>query len=319
MPPLWMMNYILMVLVAIRRTIARTRIFLGWAKEKYGTLEPFVYKGFLFSPIIHTMERLKACEKYNKFRPGDIMVSTYPKAGTNFVLDVIVSIYKEKGLLPKDKISMELVAQLELQFLALVSGSTSEEEALNWIEDYPDPRIVKTHLPWNMFPADALEGKVKVIHCYRNPKDVCSSMFAFYKRVAVIFPSTTWSQFVQWFIEGNVVGGSYFQFLKTWYPYRNNPGVLNLRFEDMKQDLKGNVIKITEFLDLELSPQQIDAVVVANTFANKKKEMGSHNPIYRRGKSGGWKSDLTVDQNEMMDEWIQQEMEGLEGVKIAYD
>ena len=38
---------------------------------------------------------------------------------------------------------------------------------------------------------------------------------------------------------------------------------------------------------MELTQQQIDRVVTANTFENKKKEMGSNHPVYRKGETVG--------------------------------
>ena len=50
------------------------------------------------------------------------------------------------------------------------------------------------------------------------------------------------------------------------------------------QDLKSNVERIAELLDVKLSPQQLETIVTGNTFENKKKELGSNHPVYRKGK-----------------------------------
>ena len=44
--------------------------------------------------------------------------------------------------------------------------------------------------------------------------------------------------------------------------------------------------KIAEFLNIKLTQEQIDRVVTANTFENKKKDMGYNHPIYRKGEHG---------------------------------
>ena len=41
--------------------------------------------------------------------------------------------------------------------------------------------------------------------------------------------------------------------------------------------------------------------------------LGFYNII---GKSGGWRSDVTVEQNDMLDQWIQSEMRGMEDLKF---
>jgi len=41
----------------------------------------------------------------------------------------------------------------------------------------------------------------------------------------------------------------------------------------------------------------------------------THLPI---GKSGGWRSQLTVEQNDVMDEWINTELDGMDDLKLKY-
>ncbi|KAF6024647.1 SULT6B1 [Bugula neritina] len=163
-----------------------------------------------------------------------------------------------------------------------------------------------------------MEKKVKVIFCMRNPKDTVCSYFAFAHKRASIRADTTWNTFFANFIEGNVVYGSYAHYMRTWYPYRNNENVLSLQFEDMREDLEGNVRKIAEFLGVDLTEEQIRKVTEANTFESKKKEVGRGHAVYRSGKSGGWRSQLTVEQNDVMDEWINTELDGMDDLKLKY-
>jgi len=40
--------------------------------------------------------------------------------------------------------------------------------------------------------------------------------------------------------------------------------------------------------------------------------------VIHAGKSGGWKAELTVEQNEVMNEWIKTELDGMEDLKLKY-
>ncbi|XP_067929955.1 amine sulfotransferase-like [Watersipora subatra] len=303
--------YVLLKFLSFLQVFRRFKIRLGFGHEKYGLLNPFQYKGYWFTSFMHNMAKIKECESYENFRPDDVIIVTYPKTGTNFTFEIVVSIYKELGLIPRNLASMKAVIPFEMVGVKGFTGNSGFER--------PSPRIFVSHLPLDLFSPMVREGKVKVIHCYRNPKDVVCSMFPFLKKMGAIAPNVSWNEFFYWFMEGNVIPGSYFKFLKEWYPYRNNPNMLTLQFEDMKKDLKSNVERIAELLDVKLSPQQLETIVTGNTFENKKKELGSNHPVYRKGKTGGWKSDLTVEQNEMLDEWIQREMEGLEELPMHYE
>ena len=51
------------------------------------------------------------------------------------------------------------------------------------------------------------------------------------------------------------------------------------------KDLNQSVRKIAAFLNIKLSEEQIERVVVGNTFANKMKEGGLHSKLFLRK---GW-------------------------------
>jgi len=87
---------------------------------------------------------------------------------------------------------------------------------------------------------------------------------------------------------------------------------------------------------VDLTEEQIRKVTEANTFESKKKEVGRGHAVYRSGKiernfttviikthlpigkSGGWRSQLTVEQNDVMDEWINTELDGMDDLKLKY-
>ena len=55
------------------------------------------------------------------------------------------------------------------------------------LEQMPSPRVINTHLPFSMLPVSEVKSKqLKIIHVYRNPKDVCVSMFHFMKECKIL-------------------------------------------------------------------------------------------------------------------------------------
>ena len=62
----------------------------------------------------------------------------------------------------------------------------------------PSPRILNTHLPIRMLPNQVKDGKkVKVIHVYRNPKDV---MVSFYFHMVQSIKSLTMREMAEMFL-----------------------------------------------------------------------------------------------------------------------
>ncbi|XP_067931251.1 amine sulfotransferase-like [Watersipora subatra] len=276
--------FIMYLLLYSRQLVDRIKLYFGLAKNVYGGCDKFYYKGYRFSGLAHNLERLKACERYDNFRPDDLMILAYPKTGTHFVKETIMSIYKEKGLLPHDTPTAKVVSSFEIK---PPPGFQSVKQNGEDFESYLSPRMIATHLPWSLLPPKVKKGKVKIVLVYRNPKDTVCSAFPFLMKLRLLFPDTKFADFIQWFVDGKVDYTGYFQYLKEWYPHRNLPDTLIIQFEDMKKNLKGNVERICNFLNIELSPQQLERVVVANTFENRKKEQGRNHPVYRNGKAGG--------------------------------
>jgi len=68
----------------------------------------------------------------------------------------------------------------------------------------PSPRIVKTHLPYNLVPKSANEdSKCKYIYIARNPKDVAVSFFKFATSVFGHEFNGPWEFYARLFVEGN--------------------------------------------------------------------------------------------------------------------
>jgi len=60
---------------------------------------------------------------------------------------------------------------------------------------------------------------------------------------------------------------SYFHHLVSWWEHRNDPDVLFLFYEDLKEDLAGNVEKICGFLDLDEPEERCRTAVAHSSFA----------------------------------------------------
>ena len=51
-------------------------------------------------------------------------------------------------------------------------------------------------------------------------------------------------------LPGGPLSWLYFDYVKAWWPFRNDPNVLLLHYSDMKKDLRGGIKKIAGFLDV---------------------------------------------------------------------
>ncbi|XP_041089817.1 amine sulfotransferase-like [Polyodon spathula] len=213
-------------------------------------------------------------------------------------------------------------------------------ERAPWLEfqrkgqDYnarPSPRLFASHLPYYLVPKALRNKKAKVIYIARNPKDVMVSYFHFEKIMVKMEKTKDFSSFMDKYLNGNVMGSSWFDHVRGWYSHRDQFEILFMTYEEMIKDLRGAVLKICTFLGKRLEDSAVDEIVKQATFKNMKndpkanyeflpedvmyKEQGR---FLRKGTIGDWKNTFTVAQSEFFDKVFQQKMKDLP-LKFVWD
>ena len=86
-----------------------------------------------------------------------------------------------------------------MPFLERATHPRPEQADINTL---PSPRILKSHLTYNIIPKSANEdSRCKYIYIARNPKDVAVSCFKFFTNLERF--KGPWEFFVKLFLEGN--------------------------------------------------------------------------------------------------------------------
>lgn len=203
-------------------------------------------------------ENIRSAMEY-KPRSDDVLIVTYPKCGTNWMQYIVCNILSRANL-PVD------IGEYTLNspFIDLTGAKVVE---------YPTRRgPILTHLPLHVFPP---VDKPKYIYVARNPYDCAVSFYYF---ILGMTPKSvtdvSFGRFVDGFISGKVLYGDYFDHLIPWYGHRGDANVLFVTYEELKADLRGQVLRIAEFLgeehgkalrqDEELLMRILDACSVAH-------------------------------------------------------
>eukprot|EP01024_Parvocaulis_polyphysoides_P020198 TRINITY_DN19361_c0_g1_i2.p1 TRINITY_DN19361_c0_g1~~TRINITY_DN19361_c0_g1_i2.p1 ORF type:complete len:346 (+),score=52.94 TRINITY_DN19361_c0_g1_i2:247-1284(+) len=166
-------------------------------------------------------------------KPGQVFVCTYPKCGTTWVANIIYLLEHNGEPLPMNKTLMEYVPFLELLGKEVV-------EKLS-------PKYIKTHLPYQQIPHNA---NSKYIFMARNPKDVCVSFFCHAKGFKNIyeFEDGKFDDFFEYFMNGEVDFGDYFNHLNSWKNHVEDENVLFITYENMIKNIRKEIFRIAEFL-----------------------------------------------------------------------
>lgn len=266
-----------------------------------------------------------------KLRDTDILISTFPKCGTNWMKYIVYTIITrgQKPLKSSYELTYEAVPFMDICTMATV-------EAMS------DPRPLHYHLPYDLIPKNP---KAKYIYIFRNPKDTVVSFYHFTMQTDEL--NVSFDQYFDTFMKGLVAYGDYFDHVLSWYEHRNDPNVLFLAYEQLHADTRGWILKIAKFLgeqyyeELARDKDLLELVLHHISFENMKKTLMKEAPgkteyelksdvidtpfdspgprydvkylkYFRKGIVGDWKNHLSLEQNRRMDERIKEKFGGTE-------
>lgn len=223
--------------------------------------------------------------------------------------------------------------------LDVMEPGTTAEDKLKIINKQEGVRMFITHTRFNELPPAVQQGKCKVVHVLRNPKDVCVSYFYFMKLLKLAVPfEGDFKEFFDYFISGFVYGGDWFNFALDWWKQKTNPHVLIIQYEDMKKHNLEEIKRLANFLAQDLTDEEVKKVaehttVKATKTAIHKRMLGTapeemretllskddlSSRFVRKGEIGDWKNHFTVAQNEAFDELYKRKMEG-SGLRMEFE
>ncbi|XP_035700326.1 amine sulfotransferase-like [Branchiostoma floridae] len=289
------------------------------------------YKGILF-PVIVPEEALDVMPDY-PVRDDDIFILTYPKSGTNWIMEVVKKVMNAAG-------KMATPDEHSTWCIEMYVPGKDEKPRHVLAMDSPSPRIIHTHLPRQLAPKMVAnpEGKVRVIVVVRNPRDVAVSLYHYNKQMEMEFGThvksvNSWDAFSTDFLEGKVVYGDFYDHALGWWKMKDDSHFLFLKYEDMKkvklershslfsQDLRSVVSDVAAFLNTSLDQGTVDSIAESCTFNSLKAAWGNSDDatkkhICRKGVVGDWKSMFTPEQNAAYD--AKHELR-LEGTGLQFD
>ncbi|XP_013882951.1 sulfotransferase 6B1 [Austrofundulus limnaeus] len=288
---------------------ARMQARLEKAKAMTEEEKLYRFNGVLYPTLMCPEENFKCLDNI-KAREDDIMLAAYPKCGFNWMVGVLKKIMAE-GTGNKNESKMPPM----MEFFG--------PELLKVVEGSPSPRLLGTHLCPDNIPKTFKEKNPKILVVFRNPKDTLVSYFHFCNSNPVL-PSKPWDSFFTDFMSGNVAWGSYFDYALAWDKRMDDPQVLVITYEELKQDLTSGVRQISTFFGFSLTDAQIQQITGASSFnAMKESSANSHGNMgqvfFRKGEVGDWKNHFTPEQSQEMDEAFNKHLAGTKlGDKLNY-
>ncbi|CAF1393431.1 unnamed protein product, partial [Didymodactylos carnosus] len=241
-----------------------------------------------------------------QFHDNDIIVATYGKSGTTWMQQIVLQlIYNGQA----DLNVSELSPWIDCAF-----GQSRNQTTENLQEQHR--RCLKTQLP-----VDALvfSSKAKYIYVARDGRDIAWSRFNHFSNISEsahkMFenvkgstyerPATNVVEFYHdWLNKDGFPNLPFWQHIRSWWNIRHQPNVLLVHFQQLKNDLPGQIQRIAKFLDIKTDDDlKWNEIVEHCTFDYMKEHSdlfvpgkmsgaGSKTFIYK-GTNGRWKDLLT--------------------------
>jgi len=240
-----------------------------------------------------------------QFRDDDIIISTYAKAGTTWMQQIIAQLLfeAEEGL----EVA-EMSPWMDLRI-------PPKEVKLPFVEAQEHRRFMKTHLP-----VDALvfSPQAKYLYIGRDARDVVWSLYNhhanandhWYKalndtpgRVGPPIeppPDDVVQYFNEWLDNDGHPFWPFWENVRSWWEIRDLPNVHFVHFADLKADMGGEIRRIADFLEVpiieELWPLILDHCSFDYMKANATKSVplggafwdGGAQVFIHKGVNGRW-------------------------------
>jgi len=237
-------------------------------------------------------------------KEGDVIVSTGPKSGTNWMLYLVHQI-RTRGNDEKFPFVDANLSTIWPDLIQTPGDSWSDQKPrystvtlpeyddkpLKDLWDHPKYpfRIFKSHFSpletGGVIPIKKLaERNVKVLAMSRNGLDVVASIIPFFANHSEEFRKM-WGGFpekssgdlskdaetnMKNMLPGGLLGHLYFKYVKEWWSLKDEPNVLLLHYADVKKDLSSNVTKVAKFVGVQLTSEEHAKVVKKCSFAYMK-------------------------------------------------
>merc|ERR1712071_522404 len=242
-----------------------------------------------------------------ELNPYDVIVTTYPKCGTSWLQQIVCLLIHGsdfRGDTMADAAWLEAEASMAANGMQLKEKNRTVDELLALPapgENQSSLRAWKTHspigtVPWKGGFERAKEVGAKLVNVSRNPKDTCVSKYHHTMKLPFLGYNGPFEEFSKMFLEGRGSHNSFWDWHKDWWLAKeaNPETILWLHYEDMKKDLEKEIRKVSEFLKLDRTDEELEKVTERCTFTSMKKESDDRNDFaskknhFRSGKSGGW-------------------------------
>ena len=268
-----------------------------------------------------------------KPRDGDVVIATAPKVGTTWTQQIVnLLIFQSAEPRPLTLLSPWLDCRIQMPL----------EMMLGLLEAQTHRRFIKSHLPLDGLP---IHSEVKYIHVARGGRDACMSWLnhvngylpSVWERLDAVGaadpqigrpkprpPQTPREFFHHWITPSEtntleVMSQAFFAIERSYWEARAMPNLLLVHYNDMKADLRTEMQRIADFLEIDVPPALWPSLVEAATFETMQRDGAALLPGMENGFAEGTKTFLNKGTNNRWQGVLTEDDQELYAARLAQE
>ena len=191
-------------------------------------------------------------------RPTDVIISPFAKCGTTWLQQIV------HGLRTGGDMDFEDIYDV-VPWIDVARELGHDLDG----DQRAEPRAFKSHCSWDEVPKGC-----RYIVSFRDPKDVALSMYRFMEGWWFEPGTIPIDEFVERRSFDRETGPDYWHHLGSWLSQRDNPDVLLITYEEMKDDLRGIIEAIADFIGIEADQARLDIATRQSSYEFMSRNKG---------------------------------------------
>nr|GLL35455.1 flavonol sulfotransferase-like [Ipomoea trifida] len=286
----------------------------GWIVDE----DIHLLNGFWYPTSV--INALLALQQHFKPHPNDVLLASYPKSGTTWLMALLFSIVNRATYNHDDMMHPLLNSNPHELVPSLLTYPTNPRP--------PESLLFHTHFAYSSLPEQIRNSSCRIVYVFRDPKDVFVSFWHFFNKLRPKDSSSiSLQEAFNQFSRGASPYGPYWDHVIGYYKasiqFPNK--VFFVRYEDMKTETVFHVKRLAEFVGWPFSEEEENEGVVqkitdlcsfeklSNLEVNKngsyirKLPTGRtvsviHNAFFRKGEIGDSNNHLSEEMREILDQ-----------------
>ncbi|XP_030450075.1 cytosolic sulfotransferase 15-like [Syzygium oleosum] len=292
-----------------------------------GVFRPFqsLYQNF-WCPT-YALPNVIAFQRHFQAKHKDIVLASQPKSGTTWLMALVFSVVN------RSRFSISNTPLLTSNPHDLVPSFEFQQFGRNPrpdLDGMAELRLFATHIPYPSLPECVKQSDCRIIYICRNPLDAVVSSWHFYLETARSKEQPEWSleEHFEIYCQGKISFGPFWnQMMGYWKESLERPyKVLFLKYEDLKEDIVGQLKKVAEFVGLPFTEEEEEGRMIEEIAkmcslktlkdleVNKSGKLQGMNikvenrSFFRKGEVGDWVNHLTPSMVNRLNSIIQEKM-----------